>query len=116
MQKAQGGPHSPQVLVIGKKARAFRIQPYTPELGETLAKVRTFGLALLTVQPPNSLAEWIQAMSEMTTAVHKAPGIPSAKCYRYKWVVRGFWDFARRQAGAAPGLTWQSHHTVPMEH
>ena len=107
-----GGPHSPQVLVIGKKERAFRIQPYTPELGETLAKVRTFGLALLKVKPPNSLAEWIQAMPEMTTAVHKAPGIPSAKCYRYKWVVRGFWDFARRRAGAAPGITWQRHHTV----
>ena len=101
--------------MIGKKARAFRIQPYTPELGETLAKVRTFGLALLKVKPPNSLAEWIQAMSEMTTAVHKAPGIPSAKCYRYKWVVRGFWDFARKRAGAAPGITWQRHHTVLME-
>ena len=98
--------------MIGKKARAFRIQPYTPELWETLAKVRTLGLALLKVKPPNSLAEWIQAMSEMTTAVHKAPGIPSAKCYRYKWVVRGFWGFARKQAGAAPGITWQRHHTV----
>ena len=79
---------------------------------EALAKVMTLGLALLKVKPPNSLAEWIQAMSEMTTAVHKAPGIPSAKCYRYKWVVRGFWDFARKQAGAAPGITWQGHHTV----
>ena len=115
-QQAQGGgPNSPQILVIRKKARAFRIQPYTPELGETLANVRTCGLALLKVKPPNSLAEWIQAMSEMTTAVHKAPGIPSAKCYRYKWVVRGFWDFARKQAGAAPGITWQRHHTVLME-
>ena len=111
----RGGPNSPQVLVIGKKARAFRIQPYTPELGETLAKVRTFGLALLKVKPPNSLAEWIQAMSEMRTAVRKAPGIPSAKCYRYKWVVRGFWDFTRKRAGAAPGITWQRHHTVLME-
>ena len=101
---------------MGKQARAFRIQTYTPELGETLAKVRAFGLALLKVKPPNSLAEWSQAMLEMTTAVPKAPGIPSPKCYRYKWVVRGFWDFARRQAGAAPGITWQSHHTVPMEH
>ena len=100
---------------MGKQARAFRIQPYTPELGETLAKVRTFGLALLTVQPPNSLAEWIQAMSEMTTAVPKAPGIPSAKCYRYKWVVRGFWDFTRKRAGAAPGITWQRHHKVLMD-
>ena len=54
-------------------------------------------------------------MSEMTSAVHKAPGIPSAKCYSYKWVVRGFWDFARKQARAAPGITWQRHHTVPME-
>ena len=101
--------------MIGKKARAFRIQPYTPELGETLAKVRTFGLALLKVKPPNSLAEWIQAMSGMTTAVRKAPGIPSAKCYRFKWVVRGFWDFTRKQAGAARGITWQGHHTVLME-
>ena len=101
--------------MIGKKARAFRIQPYTPELGETLAKVRTFGLALLKVKPPNSLAEWIQAMSEMTTAVQKAPGIPSAKCYRYKWVVRGFWDFTRKRAGAAPGITWERNHTVPMD-
>ena len=84
-------------------------------MGETLAKVRTFGLALLKVKPPNSLAEWIQAMPEMTSAVHKAPGIPSAKCYRYKWVVRGFWDFARKQAGAAPGITWQRHHTVLMD-
>ena len=114
-KKRKRGPNSPQVLVLGRTARAFRIQPYTPELGETLAKVRTFGLALLTVQPPNSLAEWIQAMSEMTTAVPKAPGIPSAKCYRYKWVVRGFWDFTRRQAGAAPGITWLGHHTVRME-
>ena len=109
---AWGGPNSPQVLVIGKQARAFRIQPYTPELGETLAKVRTFGLALLKVKPPNSLAEWMQAMSGMTIAVHKAPGIPSAQCYRYKWVARGFWDFTRQQAGAAPGITWQGHHTV----
>ena len=80
--------------------------------GGALAKVRTLGLALLKVKPPNSLAEWIQAMSEMTTAVPKAPGIPSAKCYRYKWVVRGFRDFTRQQAGAAPGITWQGHHTV----
>ena len=114
-KSARGGPNYPQVLVFGKKARAFRIQPYTPELGETLAKVRTFGLVLLNVKPPNSLAELIQAMSEMTSAVRKAPGIPSAKCYRYKWVVRGFWDFARKQAGAAPGITWQRHHTVLME-
>ena len=112
-KKAQwGGPNSPQVLVFGKKARAFRIQPYTPELGETLAKVRTFGLARLQVKPPNSLAEWVQGMPEMTRAVQQAPGIPSAKCYRYKWVVRGLWDFARKQAGAAPGITWQRHHTV----
>ena len=41
-KKRKGCPNSPQVLVFGKKARAFRIQPYTPELGETLAKVRTF--------------------------------------------------------------------------
>ena len=114
-KKRTGGPNSPEVLEIGKQARAFRIQTYTPELGETLAKVRAFGLALLKVKPPNSLAEWSQAMSEMTTAVHKAPGIPSPRCYRYKWVVRGFWDFARRQAGAAPGITWRSHHTVRME-
>ena len=110
--KAQGGPNSPQVLVLGKLARAFRIQPYTPELGATLAKVRTFGLALLKVKAPNSLTEWMQAMPEMTTAVPKAPGIPSTQCYRYKWVVRGFWDFTRQQAGAAPGITWQGHHTV----
>ena len=55
-------------------------------------------------------------MSKLTTAVHKAPGIRPAKCYRYKWVVRGFWDFARKRAGAAPGgITWQRHHTVLME-
>ena len=102
-------------MKIGKQARPFLIQTYTPELGETLAKVRAFGLALLKVKPPNSLAEWSQAMSEMTTAVHKAPGIPSAKCYRYKWVVRGFWDFTRKRAGAAPGITWQRHHTVIMD-
>ena len=51
----------------------------------------------------------------MTTAVPKAPGIPSAKCYRYKWVVRGFCDFTRKRAGAAPGITWQRHHTVRIE-
>ena len=69
--------------------------------GATLAKVRTFGLALLKVKAPNSLAEWMQAMPEMTTAVPKAPGIPSTQCYRYKWVVRGFWDFTRQQAGGS---------------
>ena len=74
-----------------------------------------FGIGTPKVKPPNSLAEWIQAMPEMTTAVPKAPGIPSAKCYRYTWVVRGFWDFARKRAGAAPGITWQRHHTVLME-
>ena len=110
-QSARGCPNSPHVLVFGKKARAFRIQPYTPELGETLAKVMNFRLALLTVKPPNSLAEWIQAMSEMTTAVPKAPGIPSAKCYRYKWVVRGFWDFARK---AGRGSSW--HHLAEAPH
>ena len=115
-KKRTGGPNSPEVLEIGKQARAFQIQTYTEKLGETLAKVRAFGLALLKVKPPNSLAEWSQAMSEMTTAVPKAPGLPSPRCYRYKWVVRGFWDFARKQAGAAPGITWESHHTVPMEH
>ena len=74
--------------------------------GDTLAKVRTLGLALLKVKAHNSLAEWMQAMAEMATAVPKAPGIPSTQCYRYKWVVRGFWDFTRQQAGAAPGITW----------
>ena len=49
-QTSARGPNSPQVLVFGKKARAFRIQPYTPELGAALAKVRTFGLALLKSQ------------------------------------------------------------------
>ena len=76
-KKHKGGPNSRPVLVFGKsKERAFQIQPYTPELGKTLAQVRTFGLALLRVQPPNSLEQWIEAMSAMRSAVAKAPASP----------------------------------------
>ena len=53
-------------------------------------------------------------MSGMRSAVSKAPGIYSTRSYRYKWVVRGYWDFLLRRAGAAPGITWEEHHTVRM--
>ena len=105
-KKRRGGPNSSKRLVLGKDPRAFLIQPYTPELERALAKVRAFGLALVKVKPPNSLEEWSRAMSDMTSAVRSAPGIPKTTCYRYKWVVRAFWDYSRKRSGAKPGITW----------
>ena len=101
-------------LVFGKNPRAFLIQPYSAELEEILKKVRAFGLALRKAEPPKSLEEWSSAMSEMTSVIQKAPGIPKSTCYRYKWVVRGYWDYLRVSAGMPPGIAFSKETTAPQ--
>lgn len=99
-------------LVFGKQERVFRILPFSDQLKNTLRKVRLFGEALLQVEPPKSLEEWSRAMTHMTSIIKTAPGIPKSTCYRYKWVVRGFWDYQRRVAGISPGITYVANATV----
>ena len=33
---------------------------------------------------------------------------PNSRCYRYKWVIRGFWDFQLRQQGIPPGISYSN--------
>ena len=102
-------------LVFGKKPRAFLIQPYSADLEQSLLKTRTFGSALLDSKVPTTLEGWCSAMSVMTSAAKNAPGIPNIKCYRYKWIVRGYWDYLRRSAGMPLGISWSKHATVLRE-
>ena len=111
-KKRRTGTTPPQRLVFGKKPRAFLIKPYSMVVEKIILKVRTFGLALLKTKAPKSLEDWNSAMSAMTSAVQNAPGIPNTMCYRYKWVVRGYWDYLRQSAGMAPGISWSEHATV----
>lgn len=111
-KKSRVEGRSTQRLVFGKHPRAFLIQPYSENVEAILLKVRTFGEALLKVEPPASLEECSAAMSSMTSAANSAPGIPTSTCYRYKWVVRGYWDFLRRSAGMSLGITYSEHATV----
>ena len=99
-------------LVFGKERRRFMIQPYSAELEQILLKVRAFGQCLLKAEPPTSLEQWSQAMLDMTSAIKTAPGIPKSTCYRYKWIVRGFWDYRRQAVGIEPGITFSKHATV----
>ena len=111
-KKRRTGTTPPQRLVFGKKPRAFLIKPYSMVLEKILLKVRTFGLALLKIKAPKSLKDWKSGMSAMTSVVKNAPGIPNTMCYRYKWVVRGYWDYLRRSVGMAPGISWTKHAKV----
>ena len=36
------------------------------------------------------------------------PGSPNSGCYRYKWVIRGFWDFQVRQQGIPRGISYSN--------
>ena len=111
-KKSKMGSRFRRQLVFGKTPRAFLIQPYSQAIEKKLKGVRDFGLELLKVVPPNSLEEWQGAMSNMTKAIRKAPGLPKPTCYRYKWVVRGFWDYKRRLAGLEPGIAFGANATV----
>ena len=71
----------PQYLAIGKKRRAFLIQPYSAQLERMLQKTRAFGQALMRAEPPKTLEGWSEAMSEMTSVARNAPGILKSTCY-----------------------------------
>ena len=80
--------------------------PYAKAIQRTLMKVRRFGEALLEVEPPNSFEGWSMAMKSMQKRMKNAVGIPHPRCYRYKWVIRSFWDFRLRQQGIPPGISY----------
>ena len=105
-------PRKKRRCVFGKGQEEFLIQPYSHQIELLLKQVREFGLALLKAKPPTSLEEWTEAMSEMTQVIKRAPGIPKPTSYRYKWVVRGFWDYQRHVAGIEPGITFPKDSTV----
>ena len=65
-------------------------------------KVRSCGEALLEVEPPKYLEELSVAMNSM----QKRFKSPSSRCYRYKWVTRGFCDFQLRQQGTPIGISY----------
>ena len=100
-------------VVFGKGSRGFLIQPYSQKLEGILMKVRAFGQALCEAKVPKSLEEWHMAMTEMTSVIRTAPGIPNRRCYRYKWIVRGYSDYRRRSAGMQPGITCSKKSTAP---
>ena len=115
-KKRRTGRIGPQGLVFGRTSPcAFLIQPYSMSLEKTVLKLRTFGLALIKAKAPKSLEDWKSAMSAMTSSVLNAPGIPTTRCYRYKWVMRGYLDYVRRSVGIPPGISWKEHATVIME-
>ena len=105
--------HTTNTLVFGKQQRSFLIMPYSTAIQRTLMKVRSFGEALLEVEPPKSLEEWSMAMKSMQKRMKNAPGIPNPRCYRYKWVTRSFWDFRLRQQGILPGISYSKASKVP---
>ena len=67
--------HTANTLVFGKQQRSFLIIPYSTAIQRTLMKVRSFGEALLEVEPPKSLEEWSMAMKSMQKRMKTAPGI-----------------------------------------
>ena len=100
-------------LVFGKQQRSFLIMPYSTATQRTLMKVRSFGDALLEVEPLKSLEDWSKAMTAMQKRIKNAPGIPNSRCYSYKWVTRGFWDFRLRQQGIPPGISYSKASKAP---
>lgn len=101
-----------KVMVFGKQKRSFVVQSYSTTIQRTLIKLQRFGQALLGSKPPKSLKEWAKAMEDLRANVRNAPGIPNSTCYRYSWVVRGFWDFQLRQAKIPPGISFTRSATV----
>ena len=68
-------------------------------------KIMSFGEALLKAKPPKYSKEWSVAMNSMRKRFKSSPGIPNSRCYRYKWVIRGFWDFQLRRQGIPLGIS-----------
>lgn len=108
------GPRSKrtEVLALNKDKRYFQVAAYSPLIEQKLIQVMKFGEALLEIHSPKCLKSWCQGMQDMHKKVRKAPGIPNATSYRYKWVVRGFWDFQLRRAGFPLGLPYEPDATV----
>ena len=96
--------HTTIPLVFGKQQRTVVIMPYSTTIQQTLMKIRSFGEAM--VQPPKYLKERYAAMTSMRKRLKRSPGIPNSRCYRYKWVIRGFWDFHLRRQGIRPGISY----------
>ena len=57
--------HTTTPLVFGKQQRTYVIVPYSTTIEQTLMTIRSFGEALLRVQPPKYLKEWSAAMNSM---------------------------------------------------
>ena len=105
--------HTANALLCGMQQRSFLIMPYSTAIQRTLMKVRSFGEALLEVEPPKYLEEWSVAMKSTQKRMHNAPGIPNHRGSRYKWVTLSFWDFRLRQQGIPPGISYAKASKVP---
>ena len=99
-------------LVFGQQQRTFVIMPYSTSIQQTLMKIRSFGEALRRVQPPKYLKEWSAAVHSMRKRFKSSPGIPNPRCYRYKWVIRGFWDLQLRRQGIVLGISYSNTCTA----
>ena len=77
---------------------------YSTTIEQTLMKVRSCGEALLKAKPPKHLKELSMAMNSMQKKFKSSPGIPNSRCYHYKWIMHGFWDFQLGQQGIPLGI------------
>ena len=105
-----------EVLLLNKEKRPFLVEPYSQSIEDALLSLQKFGTALLNIGAPNSLEKWTESMQALTQQVRAAPGLTDSKSYRYKWVVRGFWDFKLREAGTPIGISYEAIATVPQQH
>ena len=106
--------HTTTPLVFGKRQRTFVIMPYSTAIQQTLMKVSSFGEALLEVNQPKCLKERSVAANSSRKRFKSSPGIPNARRYRSKRVIRGFRDFQLQQPCVPLGISYSKTYNASV--